>query len=119
MRLRCGRQLTLFIYVIILSAFLGLKEVAVAMSDPFGDDEIDFDTNGMLKSAYNNALACLNNKRDLAGSKLDGLDINPLDQNPLTAPPTPVSNGPTVTIKVPDGWPPGMAPPGRKHDELL
>ena len=30
---------------------LGLLEVAVAMSDPFGDDDVDFDTKAMSKSA--------------------------------------------------------------------
>ena len=40
--------LTAITYAVIITAFLGLKEVAVAMSDPFGDDDVDFDTEKLL-----------------------------------------------------------------------
>ena len=73
--------LTLFIYVVIQTAFLGLKEVAVAMSDPFGDDDVDFDANAMLQEAYNNALACLRDRRapTAAKTKLPKELSNPLN----------------------------------------
>ena len=51
--LTCCRRwqaaLSFWIYTIVCFAFLGLKEVAVAMSDPFGDDDVDFDVERMLK----------------------------------------------------------------------
>ena len=56
-------SLTFVIYLVICTSFIGLKEVAVAMADPFGDDDIDFDTEKMLAAAYNNAVACLKDHR--------------------------------------------------------
>ena len=51
--LTCCRRwqaaLSFWIYTIVCFAFLGLKEVAVAMSDPFGDDDVDFDVERMLE----------------------------------------------------------------------
>jgi len=86
--------MTFFIYVVILIAFLGLKEVAVAMADPFGDDEIDFDTEAMLGAAYNNAVACLRDDRKLDGAEQPGGIGNPIDGRPVE----PVGNTRVVKI---------------------
>jgi len=114
--------LTLIIYLVILSSFIGLKEVAVAMSDPFGEDDIDFNTNGMLTTAYNNSVAMLQNERPVALDKLGDLG-NPIIKGP--APPPKPSNGVSGVVvqivhkvKVPEGFPPGMGR-GSKGEMLL
>lgn len=43
----------------VITIMVGLQEVAVAMSDPFGDDAVDLDTKGYLVSAEQNARAYL------------------------------------------------------------
>lgn len=110
--------LTFVIYLVILSSFMGLKEVAVAMSDPFGEDDIDFDTNGMLTSAYNNAIAMLKDERPVSLSA-DGDMGNPLVGK---AEPAAITNGTAVAVaiatKIPAGWPPGSGP-SSKSDVLL
>jgi hypothetical protein len=53
------------------------QQVAVAMSDPFGDDDIDFDLEAMLSGAYKNAVACLRDQRTTDGDDLGEL-INPI-----------------------------------------
>lgn len=70
-------EITALIYVMVCTIFLGLKEVAVAMSDPFGDDDVDFDLEKMLKGAYTNAVALLRDDRRPLGTDLDNL-INPI-----------------------------------------
>ena len=67
--LNFGWNLTVLSYVSVLAAFLGLKAVAIKMSDPFGDDEIDFDIEGMLASAYANSVALLQDERQALGSE--------------------------------------------------
>ena len=47
------------LYFVVSGTMIGLEEVAVAMSDPFGDDDTDFDTDHMVSKAYNNAVAML------------------------------------------------------------
>jgi len=69
--------LTSLVYVICCFAFLGLREVAVAMSNPFGDDAIDFDLEAMLAGAYKNCVALLRDTRRSDGSNIEGL-TNPL-----------------------------------------
>jgi hypothetical protein len=69
--------ITSCIYSVICMVFLGLREVAVAMSNPFGDDEIDFDLEKMLAGAFKNAIAILRDPRPVAGSELNGL-VNPV-----------------------------------------
>ena len=87
-----GRYLTLGIYFIIVLVFLGLREVAICMSDPFGDDPIDFDLEPMLLSSYHNAVATLADARAPAGAARNGLE-NPLisapNLTPLLAPVAP------------------------------
>lgn len=49
-----------------------------ASSDPFGDDDVDFDLDPMLTAAYNNAVECLkDSRRPLVATLPNGMD-NPL-----------------------------------------
>ena len=43
------------------------------MSDPFGDDDIDFDTQALLGAAYNNAVSYLAEQKPPSGSSVCGL----------------------------------------------
>ena len=54
---------TAVVYFVICLVFLGLREVAIAMSDPFGVDDTDFDLESMLSRTYKNAIACLKDER--------------------------------------------------------
>jgi len=47
------------LYAMLCGIMIGLQEVAIAMSDPFGDDAIDLDVPGYLKTANTNAVAFL------------------------------------------------------------
>lgn len=68
---------TALTFFFICLVFLGLREVAVAMSDPFGDDVTDFDLEKMLSGAYKNTVAILQDKRQSQGSRLVDL-LNPI-----------------------------------------
>ena len=46
-------------YTVVAGMLLGLQEIAVSMSNPFGDDATDFDTRALCEDAYNNAVAYL------------------------------------------------------------
>ena len=72
------RSLTFIIYTIICLIFLGLREVAVCMADPFGNDDIDFDLEPMLAAAYKNAVACLRDDHPVNGSTLPLSLTNPI-----------------------------------------
>ena len=50
---------TLTVHSIVCLIFMGLKNLAVAMADPFGDDEVDFNVDAMLAGAYKNAVAII------------------------------------------------------------
>jgi predicted membrane chloride channel (bestrophin family) len=53
-----------FVTLGIAAAMLfGLQEIAVAMSDPFGTDDSDFDTHKLCSNSYRNAVAYLTAKR--------------------------------------------------------
>jgi len=45
---------TFICYIVVVGTMLGLQEIAVAMSDPFGDDDADFDTTHMMSVLYDN-----------------------------------------------------------------
>ena len=91
---------TAFTYMLICVVFLGLREVAIAMSDPFGDDVTDFDLEKMLKGSFNNAVAILSDTRPSQGSQLVEL------ANPLT------NQGARFTIQL-DGAP--ALPPAKNE----
>ena len=50
---------SLAVYTVVAGVMVGLQEIAVAMSDPFGDDKTDFDTRRLMEDAYNNMVAYL------------------------------------------------------------
>lgn len=52
-------------YVVVAFTMLGLQEIAVAMSDPFGDDDSDFDTTKLVEHAYNNVLEYFSEDSDI------------------------------------------------------
>ena len=57
----------------------GLVEVAIAMSDPFGDDEVDFDLDALMQKAYKDAVAMLSVVHAPAGDTLHSdLRANPI-----------------------------------------
>lgn len=55
--------LTAALYFIMALAFLGLTDIGIAMADPFGDDDTDFEVEALLTATYNNAIECLKNVR--------------------------------------------------------
>jgi hypothetical protein len=56
---------TLAIYTLATLALMGLRELAVAMADPFGDDTIDFKLEKFLEASFKNTLALLAVERDV------------------------------------------------------
>jgi len=54
--------ISLLTFAVFEAMTLGLLEVAVAMSDPFGEDEVDIDTQSLSLAAYTNAVALLGDK---------------------------------------------------------
>ena len=51
--------LTIPVYAVILLAFFGLKETCVALADPFGGDDVDFDTAGFMEQVLANTKALI------------------------------------------------------------
>ena len=50
---------SVLVFGIISCIMFGLEEVAVNMSDPFGDDDTDFDTDAMVRKAYTTTISLL------------------------------------------------------------
>ena len=65
-------------------ALLGLQEIAVSMSDPFGRDYDDFDTEQICLNAYGNAVEYLR-ERDVKMRTFEELEKNEasIARNPL------------------------------------
>ena len=57
--------------------FIGLREIAVAMAHPFGDDDVDFDIEEMLRGSYCHAVAALTDERKPCGGVLPAGLANP------------------------------------------
>lgn len=55
--------LSMLVFVIVCTIMIGLQAVAVAMSDPFGADDIDFDLDKFMISAYDNSIAIITDQR--------------------------------------------------------
>lgn len=70
--------LTVFVHTIICLIVLGLKNLAAAMADPFGDDVIDFKVENFLASMYDNSLANITEVYTACGSHLPSGLHNPL-----------------------------------------
>ena len=58
-----------------------LAEIGVKMSDPFGDDEVDFNVDAFMKSTYNNAVDFLIEDRALHAHGLPQAMQNPLSRS--------------------------------------
>ena len=58
---------TLIAFAVTCFTMIGLQEIAVSMADPFGDDATDFDTTGLVESAYNNVIDYLCEDFDVNG----------------------------------------------------
>lgn len=72
------------VYAIVAGMLLGLQEIAVSMSNPFGEDSTDFDTRTLCHDAYNNAIAYLSMSSRYENPKLFGLMGNEEGiENPL------------------------------------
>ena len=51
--------LTVLVYAVVCLIFMGMKELSVAMADPFGDDVIDFKIEKYMAAMYDNAISHL------------------------------------------------------------
>ena len=71
--------LTIIVFAIVCVVFIGLRDLAVSMANPFGDDEIDFKFEKFLGSSYTTALAFLCDKHHPSGTELPNDLTNPLD----------------------------------------
>ena len=70
--------LSLGVFVIISGIMIGLHAIAVRMSDPFGEDDSDFNMDEMLSSAYNTAIEVLADTHRISPEEIaDGIR-NPL-----------------------------------------
>ncbi|KAL1506980.1 hypothetical protein AB1Y20_007844 [Prymnesium parvum] len=73
--------LTMIIQFVASLVLLGLKEVAVCLADPFGDDAVDFNVDTFLLAAYKNAIANLNDDHAPHGSTMPSEITNPIKGN--------------------------------------
>lgn len=71
-------MLSFAIYLVICTILIGMQAIAVAMSDPFGDDDTDFDIELFMSEAYDNAIALLCDERETQYSRLPAGMENPL-----------------------------------------
>ena len=58
--------LATIVYGLTCLVMVGLSEIAISMSDPFGEDQADFNLEAFLESVYNNAVGYLCDDRTLA-----------------------------------------------------
>lgn len=71
--------LSLLMYAIICAVLIGMQAIAVAMSDPFGDDDTDFDIEVFIQQANDNAIAILLDEHVALHSSFPSQDLtNPL-----------------------------------------
>lgn len=62
--------ITLLVHAVITLILIGLKELASAMADPFGDDVIDFNVHDFLTASYVDAVSHLAIQRKPLGTKM-------------------------------------------------
>ena len=68
--------LSVVIFLVHSSLTLGLQHIAVALSDPFGDDDVDFDLSCMSSATYESVIALVRDDEWIPGQ--DDPSINPL-----------------------------------------
>jgi hypothetical protein len=72
--------LSSIVFALTSLVMVGLSEIAIAMSDPFGEDQADFNLEAFLAATYDNAVGFLTEDRSLHSYGLpEGMD-NPLDE---------------------------------------
>ena len=76
---------TIACFTIVCVVFIGLRDLAVSMANPFGEDEIDFKFESFLAGSYTNAIAHLCDLHPRAGSELPTELTNPLGYGELVA----------------------------------
>jgi len=70
--------LTLIIMFVFSLVLIGLKDVAICLADPFGEDDVDFNVDDFLQAAYKNSVANLSDEHVPCGAATpDGIS-NPL-----------------------------------------
>eukprot|EP00966_Prymnesium_polylepis_P108856 2519615-Prymnesium_polylepis.1 len=81
-----SKGISFFIFAIVAAIMLGLEEISVAMADPFGDDDTDFDTDEMTRYCYEATVALLRDKNSegdaLRGESLPDDVANPVELIP-------------------------------------
>jgi len=70
--------ISMVVFTVISGINIGLQAIAIRMSDPFGDDDTDFNIEAMLANAYNNVMELMVDKRALQQSHMPHQMINPL-----------------------------------------
>merc|ERR1711879_952324 len=60
------------IYMFVQMMFQGVRELSTALSDPFGDDEVDFDVNTWMKILYTRMFAMLEDPFTIEDLTIDG-----------------------------------------------
>ena len=70
--------LTVAIQFLVSLILIGLLDVAVALADPFGDDDVDFDLEAPLRAATANVTSILSSPRAATGRRLPAQLRNPL-----------------------------------------
>jgi len=75
----CGHiGLTFILLSVYMIAVLGIKATAVQLSDPFGDDAVDFELESFMKGAMTNAIAKLSDNHKCWARELPVGMVNPL-----------------------------------------
>lgn len=126
--LKANVVLSLVCYVITCTIMIGLQQIAIGMSDPFGNDDVDFDIDGFLRHAYDNAVAKLLDTRQANGEYLSNEMENPLERygqdlrtwddlgvGLMDERPTPRGGDPKRPTEPPSAFPEKVpSPPGKK-----
>jgi len=73
--------LTVLVYAVVCLIFMGMKELSVAMADPFGDDVIDFKIEKYMAAMYDNAISHLEDHFKAHGTSIPAGINNPLPPN--------------------------------------
>merc|ERR1719230_2433607 len=64
------------IYMFVQMMFQGIRELSTALSDPFGDDEVDFPVNEWMHAMYTRMYGILEDPFDIRRANL--VDVPPL-----------------------------------------
>merc|ERR1712151_664357 len=62
------------IYMFVQMMFQGIRELSTALSDPFGDDEVDFPVNDWMMALYARMYGILEDPYDVSATDLDNVE---------------------------------------------